>query len=68
MQLHPRNHLPRSKVSLKSLTVYHPSAEKIKLAYEAIHLEGIQVLVGPASLIATLNTPKGLVTLESSGI
>ena len=68
MQLHPRNQLPRSKVSLKSLTVSHPSAPKIKAAYEAIQLENIQVTEGSANLIATLQTPKGLVTLESLGV
>ena len=68
MQLHPRNHLPRSKVSLKSLTVCHPSAQKMSSAYEAIQLDGVQVTEGPANLIATLQTPKGLVTLESLGL
>ena len=68
MQLHPRNHLPRSKVSLKSLAVFHPSAAKINAAFEAIQLENIQVSEGPANLMATLQTPKGLVTLNSFGI
>ncbi len=68
MQLHPRNHLPRSGVSLKSLTVSHPSASKIKAAYEAIMLGNIDVTEGPVNIVATLQTPKGLVTLESLGI
>ena len=68
MQLHPRNHLPRSGVSLKSLTVSHPSASKIKAAYDAIMLGNIDVTEGPANIVATLQTPKGLVTLESLGI
>ena len=68
MQLHPRNHLPRSGVSLKSLTVSHPSASKIKAAYEAIMLGNIDVTEGPANIVATLQTPKGLVTLESLGV
>ena len=68
MQLHPRNHLPRSGVALKSLTVSHPSASKIKAAYEAIMLGNIDVTEGPANIVATLQTPKGLVTLESLGI
>jgi hypothetical protein len=68
LQLHPRNHLPRSGVSLKSLTVSHPSASKIKAAYEAIMLGNIDVTEGPANIVATLQTPKGLVTLESLGI
>ena len=68
MQLHPRNHLPRSGVSLKSLSVSHPSASKIKAAYDAIMLGNIDVTEGPANIVATLQTPKGLVTLESLGI
>jgi hypothetical protein len=68
MQLHPRNHLLRSGVSLKSLSVSHPSASKIKAAYEAIMLGNIDVMEGPANIVATLQTPKGLVTLESLGI
>ena len=68
MQLHPRNHLPRSGVSLKSLTVSHPSASKIKAAYEAIMLGNIDVTESPANIVATLQTPKGLITLESLGI
>ena len=68
MQLHPRNHLPRSGVSLKSLSVSHPSASKIKAAYDAIMLGTIDVTEGPANIVATLHTPKGLVTLESLGI
>ena len=68
MQLHPRNHLPRSGVSLKSLAVSHPSAGKIQSAYDAISLGHVEVSEGPANILATLQTPKGLVTLESLGI
>ena len=68
MHLHPRNHLPRSGVSLKSLTVSHPSASKIQAAYDAISLGHIAVSEGSPNILATLQTPKGLVTLESLGI
>jgi hypothetical protein len=68
MKLHPRNHLPRSSVSLKSLTVSHPSASKVQAAYDAISLGNILVAEGTANIVATLQTPKGLVTLESLGI
>jgi hypothetical protein len=50
------------------LAVFHPSAEKIKAAFEAIHLDNIEVTEGPANLVITLQTPKGSVTLESLGI
>jgi hypothetical protein len=68
MRLHPRNHLPRSGVSLKSLAVSHPSAGKIQVAYDAISLGQIEVSEGPPNILATLHTPKGLVTLQSLGI
>jgi hypothetical protein len=68
MNLHPRNHLPRSGVSLKSLDISHPSASKIQAAYDAISLGHIAVSEGSPNILATLQTPKGLVTLESLGI
>jgi hypothetical protein len=67
MRLHPRNTLPRSGVSLQSVAVTHPSAAKLQAAYEAIGLEGVSVSDGPANLVATLQTPKGLVQLQSLG-
>ena len=68
LRLHPRNSLPRSGVTLQSLAVTHPTAPKLQAAYEAIGLEGITVEAGPANLMATLNTPKGVVVLQSHGI
>ena len=68
LRLHPRNSLPRSRVSLDSVSVTHPSAEKLHAAYAAIGLEGIRISEGPANLRATLKTPKGLVSLESLGL
>jgi len=68
LRLHPRNSLPRSRVSLQSLTVTHPSADKLQAAYEAIGLTGVALETGPANLSATLHTPKGTVVLQSHGI
>ena len=68
LRLHPRNSLPRSGVTLHSLAVTHPTAVKLQAAYEAIGLTGIALQTGPANLIATLHTPKGIVTLQSQGI
>lgn len=68
LRLHPRNSLPRSRVSLDSIAVSHPSAAKLQAAYAAIGLEGVAIAEGPANLSATLKTPKGLVTLQSMGI
>jgi len=68
LRLHPRNSLPRSGVTLQSLTVSHPSGEKLQAAYEAIGLAGIAIETGPANLVANLQTPKGLVQMQSLGI
>ncbi len=68
LRLHPRNSLPRSGVSLQAISITHPSAAKLQEAYGAMGLTGIAIETGPANLIATLKTPKGLVRLESQGI
>lgn len=66
LRLHPRNSLPRSGVSLRGITVTHPEAGRLQAAYDAIGLANITIGDGPAALVATLQTPKGLVTLHSS--
>jgi len=43
LRLHPRNSLPRSRVSLDSIAVSHPSAAKLQAAYAAIGLEGVAI-------------------------
>jgi hypothetical protein len=68
LRLHPRNSLPRSGVTLQSLAVSHPTATKLQAAYAAMGLEGVAIETGPAHLRATLQTPKGLVTLDSLGV
>ena len=67
MRLHPRNSLPRSGVSLQNITVSHPSSEKLTSAFEAVHLKDIEVSNGEANISAHLQTPKGLVVLQSRG-
>ncbi len=68
MRLHPRNSLPRSGVTLHSMTSAHPEASALQAAYAAIGLQGVAVQDGPANLTVTLQTPKGLVTLTSQGL
>jgi len=68
LRLHPRNSLPRSGVTLQSITVTHPTAVKLQAAYEAIGLTDIPVETGPANITATLHTPQGIVELHSHGI
>ena len=67
-RLHPRNSLPRSGVSLQTLHISHPSAPKLQAALDAMGLEGVVLAEGASDLVATLQTPKGLVTLQSHGI
>jgi hypothetical protein len=55
-------------VTLQSLEVIHPSAAKLQAAYDAIELNRVSVTEGTANLKATLQTPKGVVVLESLGI
>ena len=68
LRLHPRNSLPRSGVTLQSITISHPSGPKLQAAYEAIGLQGIAIETGPANITASLQTPKGLVQLQSFGV
>ncbi len=68
LRLHPRNSLPRSGVSLQSLSISHPSGAKLQTACEALGLSGLSIETGPANITATLQTPKGLVQLQSLGI
>ncbi len=68
LRLHPRNSLPRSGVSLQSIAITHPTAAKLQAAYDAIGLAGIAIAEGPADMVVTLKTPKGLVALHSQGI
>jgi len=68
LRLHPRNSLPRSGVSLQRMAVTHPSADKLQAAYAAMGLSGIALETGPANIMVTLNTPKGVVELQSQGV
>ena len=68
LRLHPRNSLPRSGVTLQSLAVTHPTAAKLQAAFDALGLAGVTVADGPANITATLNTPLGIVELQSHGI
>jgi Glyoxalase-like domain len=68
LRLHPRNSLPRSGVTLQKIRVTHPDAPALQAAYAAIGLEGIAIEAGPANLVATLQTPKGIIALESKGL
>jgi hypothetical protein len=66
--VHPIAALPESGVTLQSMAVRHPRAAELSAAHEAIGLVDVGLSQGPANLIATLRTPRGLVTLESRGL
>ncbi len=56
-----------SGVTLQSLHVCHARPDALKAAHEAIGLVNVNVLQGRPNLVAVLQTPRGLVTLESGG-
>lgn len=65
---HPSNSLPRSGVTLQGISVTHPDAVTLRAAYDSIGLPEIPVAQGPANLSATLDTPRGVVVLQSLGV
>ncbi len=65
---HPLDAMPASGVTLAALQASHPRPEKLQAAFAAIGLAGVDVVAGTPNLVATLQTPLGLVTLESKGI
>ena len=65
---HPTKHMAASGVTLRSLTATLADTDELCAAYSAINLQGVGVSQGQPNLIATLQTPRGLVTLESRGI
>ena len=65
---HPTHSMAPSGITLQSLQAQHPRPDALRAAYHAIGLSGVALSSGPPDLIATLQTPRGLVTLESKGL
>lgn len=65
---HPLDAMQPSGVTLETLQVSHPQPNKLQAAHAAIGLVDVGVIQGAPNLVATLTTPRGLVTLESKGI
>jgi hypothetical protein len=61
---HPCDSLSASGVALRSLAAAHPEARQLQAAYAAIGLSQVEVVEGEPDLLATLSTPKGIVTLS----
>jgi hypothetical protein len=66
-EVHPAETMPDAGVALQSLHVSHPRAADLRAAHGAIGLQGVTVAEGPPNLVATLATPKGVLTIESAG-
>ncbi len=66
--VHPAQGLPASSVVLQSLSARHPRVDALRAGHEAIGLSNVEVSPGSPKLIATLQTPLGLITLESRGV
>ena len=66
--VHPTQHMASSGVTLQSVSASLPDAEQLRAAYAAISLHGVNVLQSQPNLIAILQTPRGLITLQSKGI
>ncbi|MFC5522914.1 VOC family protein [Polaromonas jejuensis] len=66
--VHPTPGMAPSGITLQALQAQHPRPEVLRAAYAAIGLTDVEVMQGPPNLIATLQTPRGLLTLESRGI
>jgi hypothetical protein len=66
--VHPADTMPDSGVTLESLQVSHPQSVPLSNALTAIGLADVDVKTARAELVATLRTPKGLVTLTSEGV
>jgi len=67
-EVHPTQAMTPSGVTLQSLQARHPRPDTLRAAYQAIGLADVAVSPGPPNLMATLQTPRGLLTLESRGI
>ncbi|RYX97097.1 MAG: VOC family protein [Comamonadaceae bacterium] len=66
--IRPVTGMPASGITLEALHVSHPRPDALVTAYEAVGLSGVTVAQGSPNLIATLQTPRGTVQLESRGI
>ena len=66
--VHPTHHMAASSVTLQSLMASQPDMAMLQSAYAAIDLQGVTLVQGQPNLVATLQTPLGMVTLESNGL
>ena len=66
--VHPTQHMAPCGVTLQTLVASQSDAAALQSAFTAIDLQGVALAQGQPNLVATLQTPRGLVTLESKGL
>ncbi|WP_219214247.1 VOC family protein [Variovorax boronicumulans] len=66
--VHPADTMPDAGVTLLALAATHPRPEVLRAAHLALGLAAFDVQPGPPNLIATLQTPRGRIQLESKGL
>lgn len=67
-EVHPSASMSPSGITLLSVQASHPRPDDLRAAYEAIDLASVSIIQGAPNLVATLQTPRGIVRLESRGI
>lgn len=65
--VHPVDTMPASGLELVSLAATHPRVDSLRAALDAIGFDAMTLVQGAPNLVATLQTPRGPVTLESKG-
>ena len=66
--VHPTQYMAASGITLQSLTACQTEPSCLRAACNAIGLRGLNIVAGHPNLVATLQTPRGVVTIESKGI
>lgn len=62
---HPTRAMADSGIALQTLQLSHPQAATLAAACRAIGLDAVSIQPGPAGLAATLQTPRGLVSIHA---
>ncbi len=66
--VHPARGMAPSGITLQSVQASHPQADLLQASYSAMGLTGVATVQGSPKLMATLHTPRGVVTLQSTGV
>lgn len=64
-EVHPAEAMPASGVMLHQLQLQHPECERLRCWGQALGLGQVEWHSGPPALLATLDTPRGMVVLSS---